>query len=130
MINRDATLFDITESHPETIPVFVSNGFPHMADTVKREAFAKTISLRSALLLKQMDIEAYTRLLEEAVNRNQDSGDITLNQAVGDSNEENLKLAEIAGLELNASSITVRSPKFLTSKRCCTGSNRLAAWAI
>jgi ABC-type Fe3+ transport system substrate-binding protein len=92
MINRDATLFDITESHPETIPVFVSNGFPHMADTVKREAFAKTISLRSALLLKQMDIEAYTRLLEEAVNRNQDSIDITLNQAVGDSDEEHLKV--------------------------------------
>ena len=92
MINSDATLFDITENHPETIPVFSSNGFPHMADKTKRKAFAKTISLRSALLLKQMDLEAYLRLLEEAVNRNNNSADITLGDAPSNSDETNLKV--------------------------------------
>jgi len=92
MINSDATLFDITENHPETIPVFSSNGFPHMADKTKREAFAKTISLRSALLLKQMNLEAYLRLLEEAVNRKNDSADITLGDAPSDTDETNLKV--------------------------------------
>ena len=92
MINSDATLFDITENHPETIPVFSSNGFPHMADKTKRKAFARTISLRSALLLKQMDLEAYLRLLEEAVNRNNNSADITLGDAPSNSDETNLKV--------------------------------------
>ncbi len=92
MINSDATLFDITETHPETIPVFTSNGFPHMADKTKRESFARTISLRSALLLKQMDLDAYIRLLEEAVNRRNDSADITLGEAPSDIDETNLKV--------------------------------------
>ena len=91
MIDRDATLFDIAESHPETIPVFTSNGFPQMADEAKRETFAKTISLSSALLLKQMDLEAYLRLLEEAVNSHNDSADITLGQTESQSDGENLK---------------------------------------
>ncbi len=92
MIDWDATLFDIAESHPETIPVFTSNGFPQMADKAKRETFAKTISLSSALLLKQMDLEAYLRLLEEAVNSHNDSADITLGQTESESDEKNLKV--------------------------------------
>ena len=92
MIDRDATLFDIAESHPETIPVFTSNGFPQMADEAKRETFAKTISLSSALLLKQMDLEAYLRLLEEAVNSHNDSADITLGQTESQSDGENLNV--------------------------------------
>jgi len=92
MIDSDATLFDITEKYPETVPVFTSNGFPQMADKVKREAFAKTISLRSALLLKQMDPEAYIRLLEEAVNRKNNSADITLGDAPGNGDSKNLNV--------------------------------------
>lgn len=78
MIDREDTLFDITEMHPETIPVFVSNGFPQMNDPGKREAMGKSISLSSAMLLKQMDVESFLRLLEEAVKRNADTTDITL----------------------------------------------------
>jgi len=92
MIDSDATLFDITEKYPETVPVFTSNGFPQMADKVKREAFAKTISLHSALLLKQMDLDAYIRLLEEAVNRKNNSADITLGDTPENSDEKNLNV--------------------------------------
>ena len=79
MINRDATLFDIVEEYPETIPVFSSNGFPQMADAAKREKFAKTISLRSALLLKQLNLDSFSRLLEEAIVQNRNGADLTLN---------------------------------------------------
>jgi ABC-type Fe3+ transport system substrate-binding protein len=92
MIDSDTTLFDITEKYPETIPVFTSNGFPQMADREKRETFAKTITLRSALLLKQMDLEAYLRLLEEAVNRKNNSADITLGERPDNPDNRNLKV--------------------------------------
>jgi len=92
MIDSDTTLFDITEKYPETIPVFTSNGFPQMADREKRETFAKTITLRSALLLKQMDLEAYLRLLEEAVNRKNNSADITLGESPDNPDDRNLKV--------------------------------------
>ena len=38
-IRESMTLFEITENHPETIPVFVDEGFPHMADPAKRPVF-------------------------------------------------------------------------------------------
>jgi len=62
MIDQDATLYEITEKNPETIPVFSSNGFPHMADPAKRSSIGKTISLKTALLLKQINPEAFVRL--------------------------------------------------------------------
>ena len=31
-IDPDATLLSITEQFPETVPVFVAQGFPQMAD--------------------------------------------------------------------------------------------------
>lgn len=78
MIDRNATLFAITESFPETIPVFVSNGFPHMADPVKREALGKSITLSTALLLKQLNEDSFAALLEEAIRREADTTDLTL----------------------------------------------------
>ena len=81
MIDRDATLFDITEQYPETIPVFVSRGFPQLADPEQRRRLGKSISLSSALLLKQMDADAFLRLLEEAVKNGGEQADVTLNSS-------------------------------------------------
>lgn len=78
MIDRDATLLAITEKNPETIPVFVSNGFPHMADPAKRVALGKSISLSTALLLKQLNEDSFVALLEEAIQREADTTDLTL----------------------------------------------------
>jgi ABC-type Fe3+ transport system substrate-binding protein len=82
MIDRDATLYDITEKNPETIPVFSSNGFPHMADPVKRSNIGKTITLKTALLLKQMNPEAFVRLLEESIRRAGENRDVTRDGAL------------------------------------------------
>ena len=56
-INPDATLLSITESWPETVPVFVAQGFPQMADEGKRKAFGRAIrkfppNMRKAALRK------------------------------------------------------------------------------
>jgi ABC-type Fe3+ transport system substrate-binding protein len=78
MIDRNSTLLDITEKFPETIPVFTSNGFPQMADPQRRRTFAGTISLSNALLLKQIDSDAFVHLLEESIHSGRESSDITL----------------------------------------------------
>ncbi|WED23932.1 ABC transporter substrate-binding protein [Vibrio sp. JC009] len=80
MINQQSTLFDITEKYPETIPVFVSNGFPQMEDAAKRTTIGKSITLNAAVSMKKMDLDSFIRLLEEAISRSSDDTDITLNQ--------------------------------------------------
>ena len=73
------TLLQIAESFPETVPVFVSNGFPQMDHKEQRSRFAGTISLRNALLLKQLDLDIFVTLLEEAIDQKRKAGvDATL----------------------------------------------------
>ena len=77
-VTKSMTLLEITEKYPRTIPVFTSNGFAHMADPAKREQFGKSVSLEMALTLKQMDYEAFVRLLTEAIENTDDKADLTL----------------------------------------------------
>ncbi len=65
---KEDTLFDICEKYPETIPVFVSNGFAQMEKAEKRESFGKTISLSTALSLKKINIDSFSALLIEKIN--------------------------------------------------------------
>jgi len=90
--HSDDTLYKIIEDYPETIPVFVSNGFPQMQDREKREKFARTISLESALMLKQLDLAIFSKLLTEAIDQHNGSVDATLNQAEKKDDSEALNI--------------------------------------
>lgn len=67
-INENDSIFDITEQHPETIQVFVNNGFPQMNDRSQRELLGKNISLNAALTMKQLDSAMFMKLLETAAS--------------------------------------------------------------
>ncbi|OQY32596.1 MAG: iron ABC transporter substrate-binding protein [Spirochaetaceae bacterium 4572_59] len=76
------TLLKIVEDYPETVAVFVSNGFSQMSDKEKRAKFASTISLQNALLLKQLDLKIFSKLLNEAIDQKKGKGvDATLVEA-------------------------------------------------
>jgi len=90
--SSDDTLYRIVEDYPETIPVFVSNGFPQMSDREKREKFAKTISLQNALLLKQLDLAIFSSLLNEAIGQKTGGVDATLAEAEKLDSEEALNI--------------------------------------
>lgn len=75
------TLYTITERYPETIAVFVSNGFPQMEDARQREQFGKMISLEAALKMKSLNQQTYINLLNEVVEAERNSADATLAQA-------------------------------------------------
>ncbi len=89
----DDTLLSIVETFPETVPVFVSNGFPQMDQVEKRAKFAGTITLQNALLLKQLDADIFVKLLEEAIDQKRTTGvDATLQSLEKVQDEETLNI--------------------------------------
>lgn len=74
----EMTLFDITEKYPETVDVFVANGYEHVGDESKRTVQGKMVSLAQAVKAKGKDLAAFTALLENAVQANEAETDITL----------------------------------------------------
>jgi ABC-type Fe3+ transport system substrate-binding protein len=70
-IDPDATLLAITDEWPETVEVFVAQGFPQMGDESKRRAFGGAISLRMATGLKKLDLDAFVELLEGVVEKDE-----------------------------------------------------------
>ena len=76
--DENSTLLEIVEKYPETIPVFTSNGFSQMDDAEQREKFARSISLKMALMLKQLDVRIFSNLLIEAIEQKDTNIDATL----------------------------------------------------
>jgi len=76
----DDTLKTIVDEYPETIPVFVSNGFPLMDNPEKRAEFADKITLKMALTLKQQNIETFSKLLRDRIDVQRNEADISLSE--------------------------------------------------
>ncbi len=72
------TLHSIVERYPETVAVFVSNGFPQMEDAAQREQFGKMITLETALSMKNLNRETFTTLLQDVIEAERNSSDATL----------------------------------------------------
>ena len=83
---------EIVTEYPETLPVFISNGFPQMADSKLRKQFASGINLKTALLLKQLDFYAFSDLLKEAIINKNENIDETLISSTSKYNEESLNV--------------------------------------
>jgi len=50
------SLLDICTRFPETIKIFVSNGFKQLEDPKKRELFGKSLTLEMALKMKKLNL--------------------------------------------------------------------------
>lgn len=71
-------VYDITEKYPETIDVFVSNGFKQLANDKMRKMMGKTISLEMALKSKKVNVEQFVQKLEDVIEQNRKSEDESL----------------------------------------------------
>ena len=71
-------VYDIVEKYPETLDVFVANGFEQLANEKMRKLMGKTISLEMALRSKRVNVELFTNKLIEAIEQNRISTDKTL----------------------------------------------------
>ena len=67
------TIYDITQSYPETIAILAGNGFENMQNAAMRETMGKTITLEQALKMKKIDVNSFEERLVEAIlqNRNE-----------------------------------------------------------
>ncbi len=96
-IAPEMTLFDITEKFPETIEVFVANGYEHVGDEKKRTTNGKMVTLGQAVQMKGKDLKSFTALLENSVKENRVKEDVTLAMAADESqifpNEGDIKVA-------------------------------------
>jgi ABC-type Fe3+ transport system substrate-binding protein len=87
------TLFDITEKYPQTIAVFASNGFSNMADAEKRATLGKSISLKQALQLKGKSMTLFSQLLDNAIEGDSKSADVSLRNG-----DEDAEILIVGGL--------------------------------
>jgi ABC-type Fe3+ transport system substrate-binding protein len=88
----DDTLWTITEKYPETIPVFVSQGFNQMGDSTKRKAFGGAVSLKTALTLKMLNIETFSSALVELIEQERNLADASLKTAPGKKSQDALRV--------------------------------------
>lgn len=52
-------VYDITENYPETIDIFVANGFEQLKNEKMRKLMGKTISLEMACKSKRVNLELF-----------------------------------------------------------------------
>lgn len=86
------TLFDVTEKYPETIPVFVSNGFPQMGDEAMRADFGKMVDIETALMLKKKNVETFVSILNDRIAEVRDGADATLRNSENEKHEDGLNI--------------------------------------
>ena len=87
-IGADDTLHAITDRWPQTVDLFVAQGFPQVADAAMRESFGKQITLRQALAVKNLDLDAFLKQLEGVIGE----------ELPGEVSTESGKPLEVAGL--------------------------------
>ncbi len=89
---QEDSLYDICNKYPETISVFVGNGFEQMKDIDKRETFGKTISLSTALSLKNINIDTFKALLIEKIELENNVADLGVKLVNKNSDKDIIKI--------------------------------------
>lgn len=86
------TLFAIAEKYPETIDVFVSQGFDHMRSAEKRKVFGAAIALKTALLLKRLNVDTFSQILVDRIEQQRNNVDAALNTVARDTQAGDLRV--------------------------------------
>lgn len=85
-INENMTILEICEKFPETIEFFKSKGFKNLDNNLILKTVGK-ITLKSALSMKKINVETFVNILNELINQNKNSVDITMNENKKEENE-------------------------------------------
>ncbi len=67
-IHKDVTLYELTESYPETIQILVDAGFRRLADPALRERFGSSITIEAAAHARGLAPEELLSRLEDALS--------------------------------------------------------------
>ncbi|KYH29450.1 hypothetical protein CLTEP_27130 [Clostridium tepidiprofundi DSM 19306] len=80
--NIKDTLFDITEKYEEAIDLLVSIGFDNIRNEMQRKTIGKSITLETALKMKGININTFSKQLENIIEekRNNVDGILIINE--------------------------------------------------
>lgn len=79
-IEPQMTIFEVTEQYPQTIQVFVDNGFPKMGDPEKRKVQGKALTIQAAAKIRKLDQQILIDRLVKAATDAAEEADITLGE--------------------------------------------------
>jgi|Wag4MinimDraft_11_1082651.scaffolds.fasta_scaffold00258_6 ABC-type Fe3+ transport system substrate-binding protein len=79
-LDAGMTVKSIVEKFPETLEVFINNGFSKFKDKSKLETTGGILTLGSALKSRKYDVQTYLNMLEEKISEKANNVDITLKE--------------------------------------------------
>lgn len=79
-INVKDKVGKILEKYPETLEVFVVNGFEQLKNPVFRKTMANSVTLETALKMKKVNVDLFCEKLEDAIRQEREGIDQTLRE--------------------------------------------------
>lgn len=77
-LNKDMTIKEILDHWPETLDVFIANGFDSFRDEKQRNAIAPYLKLERAVRMKNYDLDSFIALLRDQMTLSHHQADITM----------------------------------------------------
>lgn len=77
-LTKDMTIKEILDNWPETLDVFVANGFENLRNEKQRNAIAPFLKLERAVTMKHYDLDNFLALLRDQIALNTHQADITM----------------------------------------------------
>lgn len=79
-LNKDMTIKTVLETWPETLDVFIANGFENFKDEKQRNAVGAFLKLERAAQTKNYDLDNFMGLLQAKIDEKLNLADVTMKQ--------------------------------------------------
>ena len=86
-IQKDMTIKELLEQHPETLEVLVANGFENLKDPKVLAGVGGFLKLERAALTKNYDLDNFLGLLQQKVDEKHNQVDVTMKQTQQEQSE-------------------------------------------
>ncbi len=87
LIQKDMTIKELLEQHPETLEVLVANGFENLRDPKVLAGVGSFLKLERAALTKNYDLDNFLGLLQQKVDEKSNQVDVTMKQTQQEQSE-------------------------------------------
>lgn len=89
-LHKDMTIKNVLDLWPETLDVFVANGFENFRDEKQRNAVAAFLKLERAAQTKKYDLDNFMGLLQEKIDEHQNQVDVTMKTTQKSNSDANI----------------------------------------
>ncbi|MCE1225894.1 MAG: ABC transporter substrate-binding protein [Geobacteraceae bacterium] len=86
-IQKDMTIKELIEQHPETLEVLIANGFENLKDPNVLAGVGGFLKLERAALTKNYDLDNFLGLLQQKVDEKHNQVDVTMKQTQQEQSE-------------------------------------------